>query len=66
MENLVLLMKMMACLIGGIAVGNWFFSKARQGQRQQAPWYQAYFSVPGLIIILALIFLPIFLWLTGK
>lgn len=66
MANLVMLLKMVACLIAGIALGNWFLTKARQGQARGDAWYKAYLSPPGLIILAALIVLPVVLWLTGK
>ena len=64
MENLVLLVKMIACLAGGIALGNWFLTRVRQGKRRGEPWHKAYLSLPGLIVIMALILLPTILWLT--
>ena len=64
MEKLVLLVKMIACLAGGVAVGNWLFTRVRQGHRRGDPWYKAYLSAPGLVVILALILLPTLLWLT--
>ena len=64
MANLVLLVKMIACLAGGIALGNWFLNRVRQGKRRGEPWYKAYMSAPGLVVILALILLPTVLWLT--
>ncbi len=64
MENLVILMKMIACLIGGIAVGNWFLTRVKRGHQRGDPWYKAYYSPPGLIILLAVFLLPLFLWYT--
>lgn len=66
MANLVLLLKMIACLLCGMAVGGWFLSKARAGHARGEPWYKAYASIPGLIILTALLVLPVILWLTGK
>lgn len=66
MENLILLLKMIACLVAGMAVGNWFLSKAREGHLRGDPWYKTYVSVPGLIVLSALLALPVILWLTGR
>ncbi len=66
MENLILLAKMIVCLIGSMALGRWFLSKSRQGHVRGDAWYKVYFSPPGLIVLAALLFLPVILWLTGK
>jgi len=63
MENLISLAKMAVCLIGGVAVGSWFLSRARQGHARGEAWYKPYLSPPGLIILAALILLPLILWL---
>lgn len=64
MENLILLAKMIAALVLGAAVGNWFLSKVKQGKANGDPLYKAYLSLPGVIILLALFGLPLTLWLT--
>lgn len=66
MSNLILLAKMVACLAAGIALGNWFLTKARQGQARGDAWYKAYLTPPGLIILASLIVLPMVLWLTTR
>jgi hypothetical protein len=66
MSNLVMLLKMVACLMAGIALGNWFLTKARRGQARGDAWYKAYLSAPGLIIMTSLLGLLVMLWLTGK
>ncbi len=62
MESLLLLLKMIVCLVGGVAVGRWFLSKVREGHVRGEPWYKAYASLPGLIILAALLLLPFILW----
>lgn len=64
MENLIILSKMIAVLLLGVAIGNWFFNKVKQGKAAGAPWYKAYLSLPGIVILIALFGLPIVLWLT--
>ncbi len=61
MANLIALLKMIAVLILGAAVGNWFLRRVKQGRARGEAWYRAYLSVPGLIVLLALLGLPIFL-----
>lgn len=65
MENMIMLAKMIVVLLLGVAIGNWFFTKVKQGKAAGAPWYKAYLSLPGIIIILALFGLPVVLWLTN-
>ena len=64
MESLVLLLKMIVCLVGGVAVGRWFLAEARQRHAHRESLFKAYLSPPGLIILAVLIVLPIILWLT--
>lgn len=63
MENMIMLAKMIVVLLLGVSIGNWFFTKVKQGKAAGAPWYKAYLSLPGLIILAALLGLPVVLWL---
>lgn len=64
MGNLIVLLKMIAVLLLGAAVGNWFFSRVKQGRTKGEAWYQAYLSLPGVIIIVTLLVLPLLLWMS--
>ena len=44
-----------------ILVGNSFLEKAKNGRNNSAPWYQPYLSMPGLIVVVAIL-LPILVW----
>ncbi|MFO8048818.1 MAG: hypothetical protein R6U29_07280 [Desulfosudaceae bacterium] len=59
MENLILIVKMVAALLAGVAVGNWFLREAKRVKARGAPWYQAYLTLPGLIILAAIVGLPL-------
>ena len=63
MPKMIMLLKMVACLAGAIALGNWFLTRARRGHARGEPWYRAYLSAPGLIILAVLFGLPLLLWL---
>jgi uncharacterized protein YneF (UPF0154 family) len=66
MTNLILLAKMVACLLAGIALGNWFLTKAKAANARGDAWYKSYISLPGLIVLAALLGLPLLMWLTRK
>lgn len=65
MESLVQLVKMIVVLLAGVAVGNWFYRKVKEKKARSAPWYEAYLTVPGLIVLAALIGLPLAWWWLG-
>lgn len=63
MENLIVLIKIMAtCLAAGI-LGSWFLSEVKKSKLKGEPAYKAYLTPPGILICLLVIFLPIFAWL---
>jgi len=64
-SNLVNILRMVAVLVAALVVGNWFLAEIKKAQRQGAPWYQPYFSIPGILIVLAILF-PIVLWVINK
>ena len=61
-ETLKTIIKIIAPLVAAILVGNWFMSEVKKARVKGAPWYQAYLSIPGLLIILVIL-LPIVLWI---
>ena len=63
MDTLATIVRIIAPLVAAILVGNWFMSEIKKARFKGAPWYQAYVSIPGLLIILAVLLLPIILWI---
>ena len=63
--NAFTLMKYAAVLIASIIIGNWFLGEVRKAKINKAPWYKPYFSLPGLIILAALL-LPLVLLLIKR
>ena len=61
-ETLKTILKIIAPLVAAILVGNWFMSEVKKARLKEGPWYQPYVSIPGLLIILAIL-LPIVLWI---
>jgi hypothetical protein len=63
MENIVLFLKIIPVLIAAILLGNWFLAELKRANATGKPWYTAYISMPGLLILLAILIIPIVLWL---
>ena len=66
MEQIVNLVKIIPILIAAILLGNWFLAELKQANKTGKPWYAAYVSTPGLLILLAIIVIPIVLWLMSN
>ena len=60
--TLTTIARIIAPLLAAIFVGNWFMSEVKKARFKGAPWYQAYLSIPGLLIILAIL-IPVILWI---
>jgi hypothetical protein len=60
------ILRFLAPLVAAILVGNWFLSEVKKARATNQPWYRPYLSTPGLLIILAAILIPIFLWVIKK
>ncbi len=63
MENIVNIIKTIPILIAAILLGNWFLSELKRANATGKPWYTAYISIPGLLILLAILVTPLVLWL---
>jgi len=63
--TLTTIVRIIAPLVAAILVGNWFMSEVKKARFKGAPWYQAYVSIPGLLIILVIL-LPIVLWIIKR
>jgi hypothetical protein len=64
--NLITLTKYMAVLVAAMILGNWFLIEVKKAKSNKQPWYKPYFSVPGLIILAAVLGLPLLLLLFAK
>jgi hypothetical protein len=63
--EMIEIVKIVAVLLAAALVGNWFLSEAKKARKQAKAWYAAYFSLPGLIVILA-ICLPLIIWILSR
>ena len=66
MPEITKILRFLAPLVAAILVGNWFLSEVKKARATNQPWYRPYLSTPGLLIILAAILIPIFLWVIKK
>ena len=62
----ITLAKYVAVLAAAIIIGNWFLIEVKKAKFNRKPWYKPYISVPGIIILLAVLVLPLFLLLFEK
>lgn len=60
MPSAVQIIKFAFVLIAAATLGNWFLAELRSARAKGKPWYAAYLSIPGLLILLA-VALPILL-----
>lgn len=65
LSNLVGLLKAGAVLLAAILLGNWFLAALRTSRAQGKPWYAVYLSLPGILVVLAIL-LPVFFWLAVR
>lgn len=63
MEKIVSFIKIIPILIAAILLGNWFLAEIKRANATGKPWYTAYISAPGLLILVAILVIPTVLWL---
>lgn len=57
--QLAKIIQIIAVLIAASILGNWYLAEYRKARAANLPPYRAYFSLPGIIIILLVLLLPI-------
>ena len=65
LDQIIYLLQMGAVLIAALIIGNWFMSEVKKVRLRKEPWYRAYLSLPGIVIIGA-VSLPIIIWVLKK
>lgn len=66
MAEVVNIIKMVCALVAAILTGNWFMAEVRGAKIRREPWYRPYLSLPGMMIILFFLFVPVILWLARR
>lgn len=49
----------LSVLIAAIILGNWYLSEYKKARMAGLPWYRAYFSLPGILIVALILILPL-------
>ena len=64
METVVYILKVVAAVGAAMALGNWFLSEVKALKAKGEPIYKAYFTLPGILVIIAVL-IPVVLnlWL---
>ncbi len=59
------ILKLLAICVAAAVLGNWFLAEIRRSKRMRRPWYSAYLSPPGLLVLAALT-MPLLYWLARR
>jgi len=65
MPSLMDVLKVISVSVAAAILGNWFLSEFKKARRRNLPWYSAYLSAPGLLV-LASLSLPLLYWLATR
>jgi len=61
-QGIVTIIKLVAVFAAATYLGKWFQNEQKMSIARKEPAYKPLFSLPGLIILGAIIFLPFILW----
>jgi len=62
-QGIVTLIKLAAVFIAATMLGRWFQDEIKKSALRKEPWHKPYLSLPGLVILGAMILLPFLLWI---
>lgn len=54
------LLKAIPILAAALLLGNWFLSEVKKAKAYGKPWYAPYLTIPGVLVIVALL-IPVYL-----
>jgi hypothetical protein len=57
---IISVLKAIPVLLAALVLGNWFLAEARKAKAARKPWYAPYLTIPGMLIIIAIL-IPVFL-----
>ncbi len=50
---------LICALVAAGVLGNWYLSEYRRVRATPLPWYRAYLTLPGILILVLFILLPV-------
>lgn len=53
------ILQFICVLLAAGILGQWYLVEYRKARMAGLPWYRAYFSLPGVLIVLLILLLPI-------
>jgi uncharacterized protein HemY len=53
------ILQFICVLLAAAILGQWYLAEYRKARMAGLPWYRAYFSLPGILIVLLILLLPI-------
>ncbi len=59
MEKFLPIIQVVCALAAATILGNWFLTEVRKTKKLGKPWYMAYLTTPGIIILLLIFLLPL-------
>jgi hypothetical protein len=60
------IIQLIAVMLAACTLGNWYLAEYKKARATHLPAYRAYFSLPGILIILLIFLLPILARLIQK
>lgn len=65
MESVVEIFRFIAVLVAAVLLGNWFMAEVRKSRVKNEPRYKPYLTLPGIIIVIAVL-MPLIYWVIMK
>ena len=59
MAKLLPFIQIVCALAAAATLGNWFLTEVKKSKILGKPWYAAYLSTPGIVILLLIVLLPL-------
>lgn len=53
------ILQFICVLLAAAILGQWYLAEYRKARMAGLPWYRTYFSLPGILIVLLILLLPI-------
>ena len=58
MSIIIQIISVIAILAASMLVGNMFLGEIKKAKAQKLPWYKPYLTLPGIIVMIAIIAFP--------